>query len=214
MTTAPFDALDEPITIAACSHDAARYAVMHWHYSRVMPAGKLVKVGLWEETRFMGAVVFGRGAAPTLMAAYGLDQTEGVELVRVALCDDHTTPTTKVVAGALRVLKAGSPGMRLVVSFADEGQGHIGTIYQAGNWLYLGQVEHTWFRLHGRMVHPKTLHARYGYGGQAIPWLRENVDPKAERVPMPPKHRYAMPLDRAMRRQLAPLVQPFPKAAA
>lgn len=214
MTTAPFDALNEPLTVAPCSHDAARYAVMHWHYSRAMPNGKLVKVGVWEETRFVGAVVFGWGAAPALVTTYGLDQTEGCELVRVALADDRVHPTSKVVAAALRVLKQGSPGQRLVISFADEGQGHFGTLYQAGNWLYLGSVEHHHYRVNGRMVHPKSLYMKYGVGGQSIPWLRENVDPQAERVPMAPKHRYAMPLDRAMRRQLAPLVQPFPKAAA
>lgn len=184
---------------------------MHWHYSRAMPAGKLVKVGLWEDGTYRGVVLFGRGAAPNLVNAYGLDQTQGCELVRVALDDAHTTPTTQVVAGALRVLKDTNPGLRLVVSFADEGQGHLGTIYQAGNWLYLGAVEHQHYRVRGEMVHPKTLHARYGAGGQSIPWLREHVDPNAERVPMPAKHRYVMPLDRAMRRQLLPLVQPAPR---
>lgn len=211
--TAPFEAATDDVVIAPCSFDAARYAVMHWHYSRAMPAGKLAKVGLWESSEFMGAVLFGRGAAPALVTRYGLDQTEGVELVRVALRDDHATTTTRVVAAALRHLKATNPGLRLVVSFADAGQGHVGTIYQAGNWLYLGAMEHSWYRVHGRLVHPKTLHSTYGIGGQSIPWLHANVDPNAERVAMPRKHRYAMPLDRAMRRRLSPLAQAYPDAA-
>ena len=32
-----------------CSHDAAKHAVMRWHYSRQMPKAKLVKVGVWED---------------------------------------------------------------------------------------------------------------------------------------------------------------------
>lgn len=187
------------LVVAPCSHEAARYAVMHWHYSRAMPAGKLVKIGAWEDDRFIGAVLFGRGASPMLVNRWGLSQTEGCELVRVALAD-HRAPTTQIVAAALEALRRTNPGLRVVVSFADAAQGHVGTIYQAGNWIYTGSVEHTWLRVAGRLMHPKTLHSMYGIGGQSIPWLHDHVDPNAERVAMPPKHRYVMPLDRAMRR--------------
>ena len=39
---------------------------------------------------------------------------------------------------ALRLLARHSPGLRLVVSYADPAQGHVGTIYQAAGWTYLG----------------------------------------------------------------------------
>lgn len=32
-----------------CSHEAAKHSVFRWHYSRCMPAGKLVRIGVWEE---------------------------------------------------------------------------------------------------------------------------------------------------------------------
>jgi hypothetical protein len=44
------------------THAAAVYACRHWHYSGCMPAGKTVKVGAWELGRFIGCVIFGRGA--------------------------------------------------------------------------------------------------------------------------------------------------------
>lgn len=210
MTTTPFSAMDERLVVEPCGHDAARYAVMRWHYSRSMPNGKLVKFGVWEHGRFVGAVLFGRGASPRLLVAYGLDAVEGCELVRVAL-DAHEAPVTEVVARALRLVHRLNPCLRLVVSFADEREGHVGTIYQAGNWLYLGESVAAWYRVGGVLMHGKTLHTRYGAGGQSIPWLRANVDPNAERVPMPVKHRYVMPLDRAMRRRLAPLARPYPR---
>jgi hypothetical protein len=102
----------------------------------------------------------------------------------------------------------------LVVSYADLGEGHVGTIYQAGGWLYLGTSEQGYLKIHGRIVHPRTVYDRYGRGGQSVPWLRENVDPKAERVEMAPKLRYVFPLDKAMRRQLEPQALPYPKSAA
>ena len=48
-----------------CSYEAAKYAVEHWHYSHSLPIGKLVKIGVWEDDQFIGAVVFGYGANPT-----------------------------------------------------------------------------------------------------------------------------------------------------
>lgn len=113
------------LVVAPCSHHAATHAVTRWHYSRRMPVGKLVKMGAWEEGRFIGAVLFGRGASPALGRRYGCSITEVCELVRVALTT-HVAPTTQVVAAALSCLKASNPGLRLVVSFADEAEGHLG----------------------------------------------------------------------------------------
>ena len=45
-----------------CSHAAAKYAVEHWHYSRVMPAGKRIMIGVWERGQYIGAIIFSWGA--------------------------------------------------------------------------------------------------------------------------------------------------------
>jgi hypothetical protein len=194
-----------------CSHEAAKYAVMRWHYSRRMPKSKLVRIGVWEDEKFSGAVIFGLGANRHLSRPFGLEGTQVCELVRVALAPGRRHPTSKVVAVSLKLLKRQSPGVRLVVSYADLGEGHVGTIYQAGGWLYLGTSEQGYLKIHGKIVHPRTVYDRYGRGGQSVPWLRENVDPKAERVEMAPKLRYVYPLDKAMRRQLEPKALPYPK---
>lgn len=194
-----------------CSHEAARHAVMRWHYSRKMPKAKLVKVGVWEDGRFVGAIVYGLGANRHLARPFGLKDTRAVELVRVALAPGRQHPTSKCVAISLRMLRRQSPGLRLVVSYADAGQGHVGTIYQAGGWIFLGSSDQSYIRVKGRIEHPRTLYDRFGPRGQSIPWLRANVDPRAERVPMAPKLKYVYPLDKAMLRQLEPLAQPYPK---
>lgn len=199
------------LVVAPCSHEAAKHAVMSWHYSKRMPAGKLVAYGAWEG-RFVGAVIYGRGATPKLGSPYGLDATEVCELVRVALADGHESPTSQVVSQTLRLMKANNPNMRLVVSFADTQQGHRGGIYQAGNWIYAGSVIKCWISVNGELHHPRSLGAKYGVGGQSIPWLQQNVDADARNVELPPKHRYLYPLDRAMRRQVQALALPYPSA--
>jgi hypothetical protein len=201
------------LVVAPCSYEAAKFAVMNWHYSRVMPSGKLVKYGAWEDDVFVGSVIYGRGATPRLGAPYGLDQTQVCELVRVAL-NEHKTSVSKIIANTLRQLAKANPVLRLVVSFADSGQGHHGGIYQAGNWIYAGDVVKTYIMVNGVRTHPRSLGAKYGRGGQSISWLRSHVDPNANNVEMPAKHRYLYPLDKAMRRQVMSLSLPYPRASS
>jgi hypothetical protein len=54
-----------------CSHEAAKFAVEHWHYSKVIPKSKLAKIGVWEDGTFIGAIIFGVGATADLVKAYG-----------------------------------------------------------------------------------------------------------------------------------------------
>lgn len=190
--------------------EAARYACMNWHYSKCVPVFKAVRIGVWEGGKFIGVVLFGQGATPEIGSPYGLKQTEICELTRVALTK-HTAPVSKIIALALRFLKKQSPGLQMVVSFADAGQGHHGGIYQAGGWVYAGGAETHGYRVNGVVVHPKTLHSRHGKGGQSIPWLRSNVDPNAERIIAGFKHRYLMPLNKDMSAKIALLAKPYPK---
>lgn len=197
------------LRLAWCSHDAARFACSAYHYSRTMPAGKAVRVGVWEFERFVGAVLFSRGNTPHIGRPFGLPQWEVCELTRVALAE-HQTRTSRIVAIALRMLRRLCPGLRLVVSYADPQQQHIGTLYQAMGWLYLGETgRECVLRVHGRLRHPRTIGSRYGHRGVA--WLRQHVDPTAERLVLPAEFKYVLPLEDNLREQLRPLVQPYPK---
>ena len=180
-----------------CSHKAATYACKNWHYARISPMGKLVKVGAWEGEKFIGAVIFGRGASPFLGKKYSLAQCECVELVRIALTS-HKTPVSQIVSIALKFLKKRNPNIMLVVSFADPEKGHHGGIYQAGNWIYTGTsaatqelfVKNRWTHLRGA-YHQKTVHTRTRT--------------------MPGKHRYLMPLDKETRERVKHMAKPYPK---
>lgn len=194
-----------------CSHDAAKHAVLWWHYSRQMPAAKLVRIGVWEHGRFVGVILYGSGANRHLARPFGLKPTEACELVRVALAPDRTYPTSRCLAISLKMLKRQSPGLQLVVSYADTKEGHLGIIYQATNWLYLGASTQPYLRVRGKIEHPRSLYDRYGKGGQQIAWLRANVDPNAERVQMPPKLKYVYAFHRDLRQRLAEQAKPYPK---
>lgn len=191
-----------------CAAEAARYAVEKWHYSRTIPAGKSVRVGCWEDGRFIGVVMFGMGAGKaTCGLRYGLRETlEVCELTRVAL-SRHRSPTSRIVAIALRMLKAQCPGIRLVISFADPAEGHHGGLYQAGGWIYTGDSGEAKLWLHrGEWKHTRTLSSGHFGHGRVVTGYRD----LPFRV-VPGKHRYLMPLDDQMRARIAPLALPYPK---
>jgi len=190
------------------THAAAKYACEHWHYSKCVPAGKLAKIGVWESTKFVGCVVFGRGATPNLCKPYGIGQDQCVELVRIALTK-HKCAVSRVVALSIKFLHKSNPKLRLIVSFADTSQGHHGGIYQAGNWLYSGQSEKgNFFLVHGKLMHPRSVISK---GGENSIRGAKKIDPNATVVVVPGKHRYLMPLDDDMRKKIEPLRKPYPK---
>ncbi len=57
-------------------YDAAKYAVRHWHYSRSLPCSKTARFGVWEDDKFIGAVVFAWGANRRLAGEYNLKMTQ------------------------------------------------------------------------------------------------------------------------------------------
>jgi len=197
------------LKVDLCEYDAAKYAVMHWHYSKAMPSGKLVRFGVWEDKRFIGCVIFGRGATINIGRPYNLKQTRVCELVRVAL-NKHQSPVTKIVSQAIKILKETNPGMELIVSYADSNQGHTGVIYQAGNWIYEGYSTDSNIIIKGKLLHRRSITAKYGTN--SLEWIQNNVDPKAERVLTKPKYKYLMPLNKRIKKQIQKLSKPYPKS--
>lgn len=199
------------LLVAPCSYQAAKYAVEKWHYSRSMPPPPVVRFGAWEGGAFIGAILFSRGANKNLGSFAGLSAIEVCELTRVALTG-HTWPVSRILALSIKHLKAKEKGLRLIVSYADTNRSHIGAIYQAANWVYAGETSKSYLYKdrRGRVWHQRQVSAsgvKLQYGElRTAPRIDE-----CEKIPQLGKHRYLMALDAAMRRQIAPLAQPYPK---
>src|SRR5262249_21966059 len=192
-----------------CSYEAAKYAVKRWHYSRSLPCSKTARLGVWEDDEFTGAVVFAWGANRHLAGEYKLRMTECAELCRVALAK-HSTPVSRILSIAVKILKREMRGIRLIVSYADLNQGHLGKIYQASNWLYVGETGHeTGITLNGKLTHRRTINSKYGTS--TIEWLRKHVDQCARRKEGKPKLKYLFPLDDEMAERVKLLPKPDPK---
>lgn len=184
------------------THEAAKFACLNWHYSRCIPKSKLAKFGVWEDSKFIGVVIYGVGATSDLVKQYGLDSIQGCELVRVALTK-HKTPVSRIIAITLKFLRESFKGLRLVVSFADPAQGHHGGIYQAGGWIFSG----------GSAVSDEYIYLGKQWQGRAFRASHKGMEnhPSVKKVKGTSKHRYLMPLDAEMRKQIEPLAKPYPK---
>jgi hypothetical protein len=195
-----------------CSYDAAHYAVQHWHYSRSLPSSKTARIGVWENRKFVGCIVYAWGANKHLSTCFGLKMTECVELCRVALTK-HQTPVSRILSIALTMLKRAMPGIRLVVSYADFNYGHVGSIYQAAGWTYVGQTsEERGILLGGRLVHRRTINSKFKTS--SISWLRKHIDPDATIIGGKPKHKYILGLDAETKAMASRLSKPYPKRCA
>lgn len=195
-----------------CDTKACQYAVEKWHYSGSLPPPPRVSLGVWEDDTFKGAVIFARGASSNLLKPYGLKITEGAELVRVAL-KQHDAPVSRILSIAVKLLRKQCPGLRLLVSFADPSEGHVGGIYQASNWLYVGQsspskkyIDKSGKVWHERMISKRGVQKVFGQ------WRKVLTPNDCQIIQCPGKYRYLLPLDDDMAKRIEPLRKPYPKA--
>lgn len=146
------------LTIA--TQKAVRYACLNFHYAKAVPVSPLAYNVFNEKEEWCGVIIYSYGANNSIAMPYGLSQGEVVELVRVAL-NGKQECTSQAVAMSLKLLRKDAPNVRLVVSYADCDQSHLGTIYQATNWVYVGTMmqnskDSSWVikgkRYHGRII--------------------------------------------------------------
>ena len=193
------------------SYDAALYACKNWHYSKCLPIGKLVKVGVWENDKYIGCVVYSRGTAKDLGTKYGLNQTECVELTRVAL-RDHKTPVSRILAISFKFLKKSNEKIKLIVSFAAKSENHHGGIYQATNWIYTGESAANSDAIYkGRRIPNRTIGVvKNKYNMNEKELIEAGILSDIRRMT---KHRYLMPLDNNVKNRILSLAKPYPKRA-
>jgi hypothetical protein len=165
-----------------------------------------VRFGVWEDGDFIGAVVYSRGVNSAIGSLVGLGQEEAVELTRVAL-DDHDSPVSQIVSYTMDMLKEKDSGLRLLVSYADPAQGHTGGIYQAMNWVYIGQTEPSTqlYDEEGNAVHTRTKNM-----ASANNYSTKDKYESLEKRRVPGKYKYVYPLDDAIERKVQELSKPYP----
>ena len=197
------------------SGTALDIVVRHHYLHRRAPASHCF--GLFDEwSTLIGVAIYGMPASRTLCSGLaGPEERESViELTRLWVAD--LTPKNAESFLISRSLKQLPESKSIVVSYAEISAGHVGTIYQATNWLYTGLSDrHVVWHMDGvdSGQHQRHLFDEAG-GIEAAKKIYGDRMIKSER---PRKHRYVFL--RGSRRRVKELrsklryqVQPYPHA--
>lgn len=116
------------------------------HYLQKFPQGIKRIYGIYQNVKtgkkMIGVVIYGNPMnTASKFLAPEIKPNEILELKRLFIDDLGIKNLESYAIGqSLKFLKADEPQTKAVITFADSKQGHTGTIYQATNGIYLGQL--------------------------------------------------------------------------
>lgn len=149
--------------LVKASYKAIKYACLNFHYAKSVPGNCFGYSVFNDKDEWCGVIVYGHGSNNNIAKPFGLKTGEVLELVRVAL-NGKQEFTSKAIAISLKLVKKDIPLCKLVVSYADLDQNHIGTIYQATNWYFVGiKMENKKdgsYIINGKRVHGRSISAK------------------------------------------------------
>lgn len=189
--------------ITNATHKAVKYACENFHYAKVVPTYQHAHNVYNDDGEWCGVIVYGSGANPHIAVNFGCVNGEVLELERVAL-NGKQSCTSEAVAASLKKLHKDNPLVKIVVSYADHRQRHVGTIYKATNWLYLGvaHIDGVQFFYKGKWTHPRSM-----YGKSGVP---KDVRDKLEKRETSDKFKYIYVFNKAERKKLSKHALPYP----
>jgi len=183
--------------------------ILDIHYAKRMPSISYA-YGLFLNGELEGVVSYGSPISPQLCSGIAGQEYERevIELNRLVLKNNRKNEASFLVGKSLRLLEK----PKIVVSYADTEQDHIGYIYQATNFLYTGlSAKRTEWRIRGQNKHSKTIIEQH-----SLEERKTNPD-KFYVIDRPRKHRYILFLGSKTQkknylRNLKYKIQPYPKS--
>ena len=119
----------QPITVS----DAKPWILNRHYAKRLCPIS--YAYGIYENTNLKGVVTYGTPLSNTLRAGVcGNEWSHCVLELNRLCCENIKNIASMFVGRSLKML----PKPSIVVSYADTGQGHVGYVYQATNFIYTG----------------------------------------------------------------------------
>ena len=174
------------------------------HYLQSCPGAKWY-IGLWGNGMLLGVVLYGNCSRQGTASCWsGGNKDNTIELQRFALVDQLPPNTASwFLAQSLNQLP---PEVETIVTFADPSVGHMGSLYQAANFTYLGKTGSSYHYLdaRGKRIDKSGLRSRV-----RIPESERAKN--LTKIPDPPKHRYADGRSKRAREALKPKALPYPK---
>jgi hypothetical protein len=186
------------------------------------------------DSKLIGCLIYGFpvGRSASTSICDGLLKENALELTRLYIDDGYGSNIESYALGqSFKWLKENDKNIKLLLSYADAGQEHLGKIYQATNWIYQGtSAEIALMPNYGislsndpfDWIHSRTVSSLWG--SHNVDHLKREIGKRGYlrfwRQMESPKHRYIqlLPQNKKEKRELMKSlkheIRPYPKDAS
>lgn len=202
-------------SVESVDRDDCAEFILEIHYAKRWPSITYA-FGLFEDETLIGVVTYGTPPSSTLRRGIAGDQYKSdiLELNRLCLRHNRKNEGSLLIGNSLKLL----PKNKIIVSFADTSEGHIGSVYQASNFLYCGlSAKRTDWKVKGmEHLHGQTIADKFRGVKNRAAAIREMYGDDFYLAPRPRKHRYiyivgSKTYRKKVMKSLLYTQQPYPK---
>ena len=165
------------------SYQDTKPFILDIHYAKRMPSISYA-YGLFLNNQLVGIISYGSPASPSLCKGIAGEKNKKlvIELNRLVLKNNKKNEASMLIGASFKLL----PKPKIIVSYADTAQDHLGVVYQATNFLFTG-----------------TSKPRTDMAGKDGKHSRHHLGDRTKRVYRSAKHRYVYLLgNKRQKRQL------------
>jgi len=165
------------------SYQDTKPFILDIHYAKRMPSISYA-YGLFLNDQLVGIISYGSPASPSLCKGIAGEKNKKlvIELNRLVLKNNKKNEASILIGASFKLL----PKPKIIVSYADTAQDHLGVVYQATNFLFTG-----------------TSKPRTDMAGKDGKHSRHHLGDRTKRVYRSAKHRYVYLLgNKRQKRQL------------
>ncbi len=168
------------ITVQQIPCDEARPWLLLKHYAKRVPGSVLFAFGLFVDNKLSGVITF--GMSPNYHNNK-VGRFKCLELNRMVIDCSFKNIGSTFISRCFALL----PKPMALISYADEGKGHFGYVYQATNWIYTGTSDgaELYEMNNGQIISKRALDQQFNSG------TRSDCDVKSKHEKSI-KHRYFM----------------------
>jgi hypothetical protein len=200
------------VYVAPISKSIAKDIIVKKHYTHAWTACRY-SLGIYykednlttfDGDKLIGCIIYGFpvGAKAPTSVCEGLTKDNVLELTRLYCDDGYGSNIESFALGqSFKWLKENDKAIKVLISYADNGQKHLGGIYQATNWIYQGlNTDIALMPNYGislsdnpfKWIHSRTVFSTWGSNN--LEHLRKEIGKSGYkefwRREEPPKHRY------------------------
>lgn len=196
------------------SFNTAKKIIIKNHYTHSVNSMTQISIGFFVDDWLGGVITYGSPVGRLTIKSIDSNLMEGevLELTRLFAFDWLGKNTeSRMIGLSIKHIKKKYPKIKCLISYADPNKKHMGTIYQATNWKYQGNLqllESREYKINNKIVHSRTVISRYGTTNMEI---LKNINSSIEEIFIEHKHRYIYPLTKL---NLKHPIKPYPKKSS